>query len=216
MIKSANDMTPTPPPPFRPPAGATPNELAALPHFGGAAWKESLEMGRAAMDRTLERERVIAADRDGPVAEAFARHVLAAQQSQMSTSAFGAGVGGLACAAWCGSKWDGKDYEDLFKKIVAGVALGVVGGAVAGVLYERVSGPLLPRISPVLPPDEELLIACRTTPMEVAPAWRREGWARSWAELAKRYVENEAAVRAALSVKPAVTVSLPGVRASLR
>lgn len=229
MIKSANEVAP--PPPFRPPAGVTPNQLeAAQAAPGGAAWQETLELARSAVEQQSERERVIANDRETIVARAFQKHVEGLQQLQLPAPYVGAGVGALGCAVWSGSKWDGKEPADLLGKVLLGAGLGAVGGALAGALYERMAAPPMPRVSPVIPPFVEMLLWLdllpnplnpNAKPAEKVPAWRMEAWKTSWAELAQRYTDYGNSLRAwgpppmALSFNPAALLP-SGVRAVLR
>jgi hypothetical protein len=228
MIKSANEVAP--PPPFRPPAGVTPNQLeAAPPAPGGASWMESLEMARAAVEQQIERMRVIENDRETIVARAFHNHVEGLQQGQLPAPYVGAGVGALGCAVWSGSKWDGQEPADLLRKVLLGAGLGAVGGALAGALYQRMAAPPLPRVSPVIPPLVETMLWIDLLPNpldpdakgEKVPAWRMAAWKTSWAELAQRYTDYGTSLRAwgpppmALSFNPAALLP-SGVRAVLR
>jgi hypothetical protein len=218
MIKSANEVAP---PSFRPPAGATPNELEAQQAApGGAAWRDSLGMVRAADEQQRARLQIIATDREGIVARVFAEHVQALQRSQMSAPQIGAGVGGLTGAVWCGSKWDGQEFDDLLRKVLFGGALGVAGGAVAGTLYERMAGPLLPRVSPVISPMvQHRLLGLVSRPFDLnaepVSAWRVEAWAASWAELAQRYTQYVTLLRTGMPAFNPAALLPAGMRALL-
>ena len=125
----------------------------------------------------------------------------------------GAGVGALACATWCGSKWNGEQLGDLVEKVAAGAMLGTVAGVLAGALYERVSGGLPPRVSAVLPPEVDgtlVLFAFKVSP--TYPEWRREAWQATWAELAQRYIDSHVGLGASLPL----SVGTSGIRVVMR
>ena len=178
-------------PKFSPPAGATPNELAATGPGSSAAseWQlarsDTLELERAAHEEAEAQRRVVDADRFGPVHTLFTAHARHLQQASATAPEVGTGVGVLAGAVWLASRWDGENVEDLLRRVAYGGGLCAVGGHVGGRLYERVYGLLCAAVPPELPIDAEACLLAKLG--RDAPEWRIQGWRATWAAYARDY-----------------------------
>ena len=180
-------------PMFSPPAGATPNELAASgPGAAAEEWalarRDTLALERAAETEAEERRRILGVDRFLAIEPLFVAHVRELEARTMTTAQIGAGTGMLLGGAWGAVKWAGDTVASLVRQLLLGVALGAAAGLAGGHLYARVYGGVRPRISPLLPPGVEAQIRQLSPAGEDVPAWRVEGWRAIWSTLAAEYM----------------------------
>lgn len=180
-------------PAFFPPAGATPNELAATgPGSIAEEWalarRDTLALERAAEAEAEERRRILTADRFLALEPLFVTHVRELEARTMTGAHIGAGAGVLLGGAWGAFKWTDNTIAGLLRQLLLGVALGAAAGFAGGHLYERVYGAVRPRIAPQIPQDVEAKVRQQIPAGEDVPAWRVEGWRAIWASLAAEYM----------------------------
>jgi hypothetical protein len=188
---------------FVPPAGATPNELAATgPGAAAVEWllarRDVLALTHAAGVEAADQRRAIAADRVTMVGPLFSEHVRELERNAVTAPEVGAGAGALAGGVWGAWKWkDTPALGGLFRVVLVGVVAGAAGGWGAGHLYQRVYGPVRPHVPAQLPQGAEdrlrqMTIACVASAegaavAEDVPAWRVDGWRETWAALVAQY-----------------------------
>lgn len=157
-------------PRFSPPAGATPNELAASGPGSAAAmeWQAGFEKLQRAQREAGEQRRVVEADRPA-VLRYFTGHVADLEARMVQWAGLGALGGGFAAGvATLGAEVKRPSPPDeagpqntgtrlwarLLTMTLAGASVGMVGGA----LVEQLLGPRRARVSPTMPREVESML----------------------------------------------------------